>query len=251
MVQPRMAFGSLLLIMTLVTAACAERETARAGTEPSGTHTETAERDAPTNVFPTSSPHALADCPVDDEAFCRVGVEMVNAIEAGDAETIVQLSRSNEYDCSRIQSDLFPGCVTTDVVLDGYTFAYVFPSAWPTTDVLSRADYLARLEVMFASVDISYEDKNGGGAPAVVGVKKCGGGWTITWTAAWSDDGAPVQRMAGFFEFVVQDLGSDEWFTEGAWTMPLAYPESDWFREGDPPLDEIACGDPTMPWPVG
>jgi hypothetical protein len=33
---------------------------------------------------------------------------------------------------------------------------------------------------MFASVDISYEDKKGGGAPAVVGVKKCGRGWTIT-----------------------------------------------------------------------
>jgi hypothetical protein len=59
MVQPRMAFGSLLLLMTLVTEACAERETARAGTEPSGTQTETAERDAPPTVFPTSSPHAI------------------------------------------------------------------------------------------------------------------------------------------------------------------------------------------------
>jgi hypothetical protein len=47
----------------------------------------------------------------------------------------------------------------------------------------------------------------------------------------------------------VQELGSDEWFTEGAWTMPLAYPEGAWLREGDPPLDEIACDDPTMPWP--
>jgi hypothetical protein len=56
MVQPRMAFGSLLLLMTLVTAACAERETARAGTEPSGTQTETADRDAPTTVFTNVEP---------------------------------------------------------------------------------------------------------------------------------------------------------------------------------------------------
>ncbi len=96
-----------------------------------------------------------------------------------------------------------------------------------TIDVLSRADYLARLEAMFASVDVSYADEYGSGAPTVLGVKKYGRDWTITWTAAWSEDGAQAQRMAGFFGFVVEDLGSDEWFTEGAWTMPLAYPEGE------------------------
>jgi len=42
-----------------------------------------------------------------------------DAIKAGDAETIVQLSRSNEYECNVVQSDFFPGCVTPDFVRQG------------------------------------------------------------------------------------------------------------------------------------
>lgn len=192
---------------------------------------------------------ALTDCPVPDEAFCGVAVVAVNAIASGDAAALVELSRPDAYDCDVVMYEFFPGCVTTDVVLDGYAFTSgTFPKL--TTEVLSEKDYLHRLEAMFASVDPSYSDEHGSGATRVVGVKKCGGDWTITWTAAMSQGGAPSQRMAGFFGFVVEELGSDEWFTPGPWVIPLAYPEGEPFPpQGDPPLDEIGCGEPTLPWP--
>lgn len=77
-------------------------------------------------------------------------------------------------------------------------------------------------------------------------MKKCGGSWTITWTAAFSEAGAPAERMGASCEFVIEDLGSDEWFTEGLWLTPLRDP-GDVVSGGDFSLDEIACDDPTMP----
>jgi hypothetical protein len=157
------------------------------------------------------------------------------------------VSRPGVYECAGIQSDFFPGCATDDV-LEGYTFATgLFPTTM-TIDVLSKADYLHRLEAMFASVDASYSDEHGGGRPTVVGVKKCGGDWNITWTAAISEPGAPAERMGANLGFVLEDVGSDEWFTEGLWLTPLRYPGSPAF-ESEMKLDDIACKGPTSRWP--
>jgi hypothetical protein len=80
-------------------------------------------------------------------------------------------------------------------------------------------------------------------------VKKCGGDWTVAWTVAISEEGAPAERMGAFFGFILEDLESDEWSTEGLWLIPLRYPGDPAF-EGEPKLGEIACRSPTMPWPT-
>jgi hypothetical protein len=196
---------------------------------------------APSTVVPT---FALEDCPVPDEAFCEAAVVTVNAIAAGDAEALVGVSGPNEYDCSGLPREFFPGCGSAEV-LEGYIVSTgQFPKM--TIDVLPKADYLDRLTGLFASVDAGYEDEVGDGRPSVIGVKKCGGSWTITWTAALPSGDEPAERMGAYFEFVTTGPETDDWFTEGLVLTPLHYPGHAQF---DPSIDEIGCGEPTMPWP--
>jgi hypothetical protein len=224
--------GIAIALVVSGLAACADPPEGSSGGSPSDTPN-------PAVTF------ALDGCPVPDEAFCETALVAVNGIAAGDAEALVAVSRPDEFDCGGIQSDFFPGCETDDV-LEGYTFwTGLFPM-W-RIEVLSKADYLGRLEAMFAAVDASYVDEHGDGAPRVLGVKKCGGSWTITWTVAISDAGAPAERMGALLEFTVPDLGSEEWGTNGLVLLPLAYPETG-YDEGEPSLDEIGCDDSTLPW---
>jgi hypothetical protein len=193
---------------------------------------------------PATQTFALEDCPIPDEAFCETALVAVNAIATGDAKALVAVSRPEEIDCAGGQPDFFPDCETDDV-LEGYWFATgLFPLL--TIEVLSKADYLDSMEAVFANVDGSYVDEHGDGAPRVVGVKKCGGSWTITWTVAVSQAGTPAERMGAFFEFGTR-LGPDDWGTSGLWLLPLAYPETG-YDEGEPSLDEIGCDDTTMTW---
>lgn len=189
---------------------------------------------------------AIENCPVRDEAFCEVAVVAVNAVVSGDAEAIVGISRPGTYDCDGIQSDFFPDC-GPNVVLEGYTFTSgMFPMM--TIEVLSETDYLSRLQGMFASVDHEFTDEHGGGSPTVLGVKKCGGSWTIVWTVALSENGAPAERTGASFEFVTADLESDDWFTEGLWLTPLSFPGDLGDSDGHE-LDRIGCDDVAVPWP--
>jgi hypothetical protein len=171
-----------------------------------------------------------------------VAAPTVNSIAGGNAEGIVSVSRPAEYDCSGIVRELFPGCETAEV-LEGYAFASgPFPG---THDVLSKTDYLDRLVALFASIDADYRDKDGDGGPSVLGIKKCGGSWNITWTAAIRNPGEPAERMGAFFEFVSDGPDSDVWYTEGLWLMPLEYPNTGVNLS----LEEIACDAPTLSWP--
>jgi hypothetical protein len=188
---------------------------------------------------------------VHDEAFCEVATETVNAIVSGDVDALVDVSRTETYDCDGIQSDFFPAC-GPNVVLDGYIFSTgLFPIDL-TMDVLSETAYRQRLESLFDSVDIGFVDDRGDGSPTVLGVKDCGG-WSITWTAAVRTADGSTERMGASFAFVTDVVRSHEWYTEGVWLMPLRYPAGMGLGAGPAPdanemLDELACQRPTRPW---
>jgi hypothetical protein len=194
---------------------------------------------------PATEIFALDDCPIQDRGFCEVGVVTVNAIVAGDAEALVGVSRPREYDCGGIVREIFPGCETAEV-LNGYLFS---TGSYPTTmtvDVLSQGEYLDRLQRLFASVDAGYEDTDGDGGPSVIGIKKCGGSWTVAWTAAVRDGDEPAERTGAFFEFVTSGPDTDDWYTEGSVLVPLRAPG---FPAAGVSLDQVGCGGTTMIWP--
>jgi hypothetical protein len=186
----------------------------------------------------STATYALKDCPVSDRGVCKVAVVTVNAIADEDASAIVSISRPLVIRCGGVPSEFYPDCTTDDDVLKGYVFTTgMFPKM--TIDVLGEAHFLARLQDLFQSVDRTI------GIPIVLGIKRCGGSWTLTWVAPLREAGGRTERMGGFFEFVTEDRGSDTWFTEGLILMPLRIPAG---SVADP-ADRIACDDPAAPWP--
>ena len=50
-----------------------------------------------------------AACPVPDGAFCATAIEVVEALQAGDADRLLALSREGRLVCAEVATDYFPG----------------------------------------------------------------------------------------------------------------------------------------------
>ncbi len=193
---------------------------------------------------PTPEAFALEDCPVRDVEFCKVAVEVANAIVSGDTETIFRNSRPDRFDCDDSVAAIHPGCQTQDV-LEGYSVLSFDRD--PVVDVLPERAYRDRLDALFSSVDPSFSDGHGGGSPEVLGVGECGGGaYDIAWTAGVSDIDGGSERILASFEF---SRVSGPWMIE----LWIVGPLNAALSPLDSPEDVIAsmgCDAASTPWPT-
>lgn len=199
---------------------------------------------APESAAPTPEAFALEDCPVRDVDFCRIAVDVANAIASGDAETIVRHSRPDRFDCDASVGAIHPGCQTQDV-LDGYSVLSF--DRGPVVDILPEQAYRNRLATLFSKVDPSFSDGHGGGSPEVLGIGECGGGaYDMAWTAGVNDDHGGSDRILASFEF---SHVAGHWFIELWIVGPLEAALSPL----DAPDDLIAsmgCDAASTPWPT-
>ena len=199
---------------------------------------------APAEPAPRPEAFALEDCPVHDVEFCKVGVEVANAIVSGDAETIVLNSRPDRLECEDIMADIHPGCQTQDV-LEGYSVLSFDRDL--VVDVLPERAYRDRLEAVFSTIDPSFSDGHGGGSPEVLGIGTCGGGaYDIAWTAGVSDADGISERILASFEF---SRVAGSWLSE----LWIVSPLNATMSPLDAPEDVIAstgCDAAATPWPT-
>jgi hypothetical protein len=203
----------------------------------------TATGDPSTSVAPTEVPtYDATACPVPDEAFCETAVQVIGALQAGDAARLFELSREGRLVCAELATEYFPGCERRDV-LEGYGLSG--PDF--TVEVVDAVRYRARLEDVVGSLDASFADDLGGGDVRVVGVGTCGPDipgrrtYHLAWTAAWSE-GGPSERLLGSFELTFED----------DWRIALWYlgPLDEWEAEQPDPLELAFCEAGRSRWPA-
>jgi hypothetical protein len=100
------------VVLVMLAAACSSAET------PAAPSVEATTTIATTTVAP-ASPVELAECPVDDAAFCATAVDVAAALAARDTGSLVALSRSTTTVCAEMAVEYFLGCADAEV-LDGY-----------------------------------------------------------------------------------------------------------------------------------
>lgn len=220
------------LVAGLLLSACTS------GAEPASTTT------GPTpSVGPIEPPtYGAATCPVSDDAFCETAVEVIRALQVGDAARLFELSREDRLVCAELNTEYFPGCERDDV-LEGYGLSG--PDF--TVDVVDAARYRARLETVVGSLDPSFADDVGSGAVRIVGVGTCGPDipgrrtYHLAWTAA-AGEGGPAERVLGSFELTFDD----------EWRIALWYlgPLDEWEAEQPDPLELAFCEAGRSPWPA-
>ena len=133
---------------------------------------------------------ALSTCPVDDETFCEVAVEIAAALSAGDPAALVGLSRADTIVCAEMVVEYFPQCRTDDV-LEGHGVSG--PDLIVT--VLDDSAYAAEMDRLFTDV----------ANPAIVGVGTCGPDvpgrrtYHVAWTASIAQAGEPPRAVPGQF----------------------------------------------------
>jgi hypothetical protein len=200
---------------------------------------------ATTGTSPSPEPvrYDEAGCPVLDEAFCATATAVVEALQAGDAGRLLELSRRGRLVCADLAVEYFPACDTDDVLV-----GYGLSGATFLVEVVDAEAYRGRLETFTANVDPAFSDELGDGAPRVIGVGTCGPDipgrrtYHLAWTAAASEDGAPAERVLGSFELTFED---------DAWAIALWYLGSleEWEAEQPDPLDLAFCEAGLTPWP--
>jgi hypothetical protein len=195
-----------------------------------------------TLVAPTDVPtHDAATCPVPDDAFCATAVQVVRALQAGDAARLFELSREGRLVCAEVATEYFPGCERRDV-LEGYGLSG--PDF--TVEVVDAARYRERLETVMGGLEPSFADDVGSGEVRIVGVGTCGPDipgrrtYHLAWTAAASE-GGPPERLLGSFELTFDD----------GWRIALWYlgPLDEWEAEQPDPLELAFCEAGRSPWP--
>jgi hypothetical protein len=187
--------------------------------------------------------YEASGCPVADEEFCATAVQVIEALQAGDADQLFTLSRSDRLVCARVSTEYFPGCRTDDV-LEGHGSA----GADFIVEVLDEDGYREQLEALATNVDPSFSDELGDGAVRVLGVGTCGPDipgrrtYHLAWTAAVSERGAPAERVLGSFELLFED----------DWRIVLWYvsPLEEWEAEQPDPLELAFCEAGRSPWPA-
>jgi hypothetical protein len=216
--------GARALVAGLLLSACAS------DAEPPPTATG----DPSTTVSPTEVPTSgAAACPVPDDAFCETAVQVIEALRAGDAARLFELSRAGRLVCAELATEYFPGCERRDV-LEGYGLSG--PDF--TVEVVDAAAYRARLEEVIDRLD---------GEVRVVGVGTCGPDipgrrtYHLAWTTAGSE-GGPSERLLGSFELTFDD----------DWRIALWYlgPLDEWEAEQPDPLELAFCEAGRSPWPA-
>ncbi|HEY7754766.1 MAG TPA: hypothetical protein VID69_00910 [Actinomycetota bacterium] len=219
----------MFLVVVLALAAC-------------GSNPEPPATPSPASTSPAEAPtYAASGCPVADEAFCETAVQVIGALQAGDADRIFELSREDRLVCAEVATEYFPGCETADVLeghgLSGPDF---------TVEVVDEAVYRARLEEVLGGLDASFDDELGGGDVRVVGVGTCGPDipgrrtYHLAWTAGSSEDGSAPERILGSFELTFED----------DWRIALWYlgPLEEWEVEQPDPLELAFCEAGLTPW---
>ena len=171
-------------------------------------------------------------CPVSDDAFCTTALEVVEALQAGDADALFELSRDDRLVCAEVATEYFPDCVTDDTVLKGHGLSG--PDF--VVEVVDADAYRGRLDALVNGIDPSFTDELGDGDVRLIGVGTCGPDspgrrtYHLAWTAASGE------RMLGSFELTFEDdewqialwyLGSlEEWEAEQANPLQLAFCEA-------------------------
>jgi hypothetical protein len=190
---------------------------------------------------PGAPPYTASGCPVADDVFCETAVRVIEALRAGDAHRLFELSREDRLVCAEVATEYFPGCETADVLeghgLSGPDF---------TVEVVDEAAYRARLDEVLSGFDASFADDLGDGEVRVVGVGTCGPDipgrrtYHLAWTAGASEGGAPAERVLGSFELTFED----------DWRIALWYlgPLDEWEREQPDPLELAFCEAGHSPW---
>ncbi|HET9200889.1 MAG TPA: hypothetical protein VFO84_07945 [Dehalococcoidia bacterium] len=118
------------------------------------------------------------DCPIEDEPFCEVAVQVANALVAGDAETIGELSLEQEINCEDVGVEQFPEC--SDVAtLTGY----ITSAAQGENVVRSLDDYVSFVGSLLDAIDESASDATGSGEMRVLVVGPRGDGYDLLATA--------------------------------------------------------------------
>jgi hypothetical protein len=231
-----------VVVSLLMVAACASDDDV---TEPtSSTAASTVAATTPVTMTPVTTTPLMLDpsgCPVRDAAFCATAVEVADALAAGDAERLLELSRVDRIECAEVVVEYFPGCATSDVV-EGHGLSG--PDL--IVDLVDRDLYMDWLVAMTTGVDASFTDDLGDGAVQLVGIGTCGPDqpgrrtYHVAWTAALRVDGTSAERMLGSFELTFAD----------DWRIVLSYVGSftDWNAAQPDPLDEAFCAAGRSPW---
>ena len=170
-----------------------------------------------------------------------VAAEAATALAAGNADQLVELSRSDTINCVDVSREYFPGCESQEV-LNGYGLSG--PDL--LVELVARDAFAEELEAITASVDPSFSDEHGDGAVRVVGVGTCGPDvpgrrtYHLAWTAALREGGEPATRS----------LGSFEWLFVDDWRIVLTYRGAlaDWEAAQTNPLDDAFCEAGRHPW---
>lgn len=229
---------SVVVAMVVLTALAACAGDAEAPS-PSGSSPRTTPSTSPLG---TSGPLEEAGCPVPDDAFCAVGVDVAAALVDRDVEALIELSRPDRIVCAEVAREYFPGCRSADVLL-GYG------SGGPdfVIELLDAEAYRGRLEAILGALDPAYSDELGDGAVAFLGVGTCGPNipgrrtYHLAWTAAASEPDGPVERLLSSFELT---------FAHDQWRIALWYlgPLDEWESEQVDPIHSAFCEAGLSPW---
>jgi hypothetical protein len=227
-----------LLGAAVLLAACASEA------DPSSSPGAVATSASPVAAEPASPPtYEVSSCPVADEAFCGTAVEVIEGLQARDADRLLELSREDRLVCSELNTEYFPGCATSEI-LEGYGLSG--PSF--VVEVVDKQAYRGRLDTFVSAIDESFADVHGDGDVAVVGVGTCGPDipgrrtYHLAWTAAAGEQGAPPERVLGSFELTFED----------DWRIALWYlgPLTEWETQQADPMSLAFCEAGRSPWSV-
>ena len=247
----RIRFGAIAVAIAALVVACGSSIDAGPTPSPSAASPVETPSTSPSATSPGVSPspatvtYEVSSCPVFDDAFCGTAVEVIDALQDGDAGRLFELSRSSRLECAELARQYFPDCEAPDDVLRGYGLS------GPTfiVEVAGPQEYRQRLDAVVASIDPAFTDELGDGRVRVVGVGTCGPDipgrrtYHLAWTAAVSDESDAAKRFLGSFELIF-----DEDWRIGLWYVG---PLTDWEREQPPdPLQNAFCEAGRSTWPT-
>jgi hypothetical protein len=195
-----------------------------------------------TSPVGASGPLMESRCPVSDDAFCAVAVDVAEALTERDDEALFALSRRDRIVCADVAREYFPGCRSKDV-LRGHG------SGGPDfiVEILDEQAYRGQIDAILGALDPTYSDELGDGSVRFLGVGTCGPNvpnrrtYHLAWTAAASEPGGPVERLLSSFELI---------FADGEWRIALWYlgPLDEWEAEQADPLANAFCEAGRSPW---
>ena len=233
----------MVLLLVLMGSGCssaAEPAATSGQAEPTTTSGQAEPAATSGQAEPTKTVVDASGCPVADESFCAVAVEVGNALVAGDVDRLVALSRMDEIVCADVAVEHFPDC-TTGGVLRGHGLS----DASQLVELVGDTEYRAELDEKLSAFDTTYSDEHGTGAVRLLGVGSCGPdqperrSYHVAWTAAMDLD-ADSMRVVGSFELNFKD----------DWQVVLTYVDTleHWEQAHQDPFTDAFCAAGRNPW---